>query len=320
MPFLLERALRLVLTLVLVSVATFGMVVSLPGDQALQALDGSDFTEEEYQAARAELRLDDPIPQRYVAWASDVLQGDLGTSIRTDQPVLEAILERVPVTFQIVGLAVLIALLISIPLAMISATRAGTKLDSAVSTVSLAMLSIPNFMLALLLIFYLSAYLGWFPATGWTAFSSDPVESLRAAMLPALALAGAEIGVYTRLLRTDLISTLQEDYITLARSKGASTTRVLFRHALRPSSLSLATVIGVQLGALLGGAVIVETIFAVPGIGRLLVDSIFTRELLVVQGVVLFIAVVYVLANFVVDVGYSVLDPRIRKGAVGASS
>jgi peptide/nickel transport system permease protein len=320
MPFLLERALRLVVTLVLVSIATFLLVVFLPGDPALQVLDGSDFTEADYQAVREDLQLDEPLPVRYASWAADVARGDLGTSYRTNQPVLEAIVERVPVTFQIVGVAVLIALLVAVPLAMIGATRAGTKLDSAVSTLSLALLSIPNFMLALLLIFYLSAYLGWFPATGWVAFSSDPVASLRTTILPALALAGAEIGIYTRLLRTDLISTLQDDFITLARSKGASTTRVLFRHALRPSSLSLATVIGVQLGALLGGSVIVETIFAIPGIGRLLVDSIFQRDLLIVQGVVLFIAVVYVLANFAVDLTYSVLDPRIRRGAVGASS
>ncbi len=319
MRYLMERSARLVVTLFLVSVITFMLVVLLPGDPALQVL-GTDFTEADYLAVRDELGLDDPLPIRYVDWLGGVFQGDLGTSYRTNQPVLEAIVDRVPVTFQVMVVGLAIALLVSIPLAMIAAYRANTKTDTTVSTASLAMLSIPNFMLALILIFYLSVHLGWFPATGWVSFASDPVASLRATLLPALALAGAEIGVYTRLLRNDMIATLQEDFITLARAKGASTPRVLFRHALRPSSLSLATVLGVQVGVALGGSVIVETIFALPGIGRLLVDSIFQRDLMIVQGVVLFIAVVYVVANFAVDLLYGVLDPRIRKGSASATA
>jgi peptide/nickel transport system permease protein len=319
MRYLMERSARLVVTLFLVSIITFMLVVLLPGDPALQVL-GSDFTEADYLAVRDELGLDDPLPVRYLDWLGGVFQGDLGTSYRTNQPVLEAIVDRVPVTFQVMIVGLVIALLVSIPLAMIAAYRANTKTDTAVSTASLAMLSIPNFMLALILIFYLSVHLGWFPATGWVSFGRDPMASLRTTLLPALALAGAEIGVYTRLLRNDMIATLQEDFITLARAKGASTPRVLFRHALRPSSLSLATVLGVQVGVALGGSVIVETIFALPGIGRLLVDSIFQRDLMIVQGVVLFIAVVYVVANFAVDLFYGVLDPRIRKGSARATA
>jgi peptide/nickel transport system permease protein len=319
MRYVMERSARMVVTLFLVSIITFMLVVLLPGDPALQVL-GGDFTEADYLAVREDLGLDDPLPLRYVDWLGGVFQGDLGTSFRTNQPVAEAIIERFPVTLQIMVVGLTIALLVSLPLAMIAAYRANTKTDTVVSTASLAMLSIPNFMFALLLIFYLSVHLGWFPATGWVSFGRDPVASLRATILPALALAGAEIGVYTRLLRNDMIATLQEDFITLARAKGASTPRVLFRHALRPSSLSLATVLGVQVGVALGGSVIVETIFALPGIGRLLVDSIFQRDLMIVQGVVLFIAVVYVLANFAVDLLYSVLDPRIRKGSARATA
>jgi peptide/nickel transport system permease protein len=319
MRYVMERSARMVVTLFLVSIITFMLVVLLPGDPALQVL-GGDFTEEDYLAVREDLRLDDPLPLRYADWLGGVFQGDLGTSFRTNQPVAEAIIERFPVTLQIMLVGLTIALLVSLPLAMIAAYRANTKTDTVVSTASLAMLSIPNFMFALILIFYLSVHLGWFPATGWVSFGRDPVASLRATILPALALAGAEIGVYTRLLRNDMIATLQEDFITLARAKGASTPRVLFRHALRPSSLSLATVLGVQVGVALGGSVIVETIFALPGIGRLLVDSIFQRDLMIVQGVVLFIAVVYVLANFAVDLLYSVLDPRIRKGSARATA
>jgi peptide/nickel transport system permease protein len=319
MRYVMERSVRMIVTLFLVSIITFMLVVLLPGDPALQVL-GGDFTEEDYLAVRAEMGLDDPLPLRYVDWLGGVFQGDLGTSFRTNQAVAEAIIERFPVTLQIMVVALTMALLVSLPLAMIAAYRANTKTDTVVSTASLAMLSIPNFMFALILIFYLSVHLGWFPATGWVSFGRDPVASLRATMLPAMALAGAEIGVYTRLLRNDMIATLQEDFITLARAKGASTPRVLFRHALRPSSLSLATVLGVQVGVALGGSVIVETIFALPGIGRLLVDSIFQRDLMIVQGVVLFIAVVYVLANFAVDLLYSVLDPRIRKGSARATA
>lgn len=319
MRYVMERSARLVVTLFLVSVITFLLVVMLPGDPALLVL-GNDFTEADYLAVREDLHLDDPLPVRYADWLGGVFQGDLGTSYRTNQPVLEAIVDRVPVTFQIMVLGLLIALLVAIPLAMLAAYRSGSKTDTVVSTGSLALLSIPNFMLALILIFYLSVYLGWFPATGWVSFGRDPTASLRATLLPAIALGGAEIGVYTRLLRNDMISTLQEDFITLARAKGASTPRVLFRHALRPSSLSLATVLGVQIGVALGGSVIVETIFALPGIGRLLIDSIFQRDLVIVQGVVLFIAVVYVLANFAVDLLYGVLDPRIRKGSARATA
>ena len=319
MRYVMERSARMVVTLFLVSIITFMLVVLLPGDPALQVL-GGDFTEEDYIAVREDLGLDDPLPLRYAGWLGGVFQGDLGTSYRTNQPVAEAIIERFPVTLQIMVVGLAIALLVSLPLAMIAAYRSNSKTDTVVSTASLAMLSIPNFMLALILIFYLSVHLGWFPATGWVSFARDPAASLRATILPALALAGAEIGVYTRLLRNDMIATLQEDFITLARAKGASTPRVLFRHALRPSSLSLATVLGVQVGVALGGSVIVETIFALPGIGRLLVDSIFQRDLMIVQGVVLFIAVVYVLANFAVDLLYSVLDPRIRKGSARATA
>lgn len=319
MRYVMERSTRLVVTLFLVSIITFMLVVLLPGDPALLVL-GDDFTEADYLAVREDLRLDDPLPVRYVDWLGGVFQGDFGTSYRTNQPVLEAIVDRVPVTFQIMVVGLTLALLVAVPLAMIAAYRANTKTDTVVSTSSLALLSIPNFMLALILIFYLSVHLGWFPATGWVSFTRDPLASLRATLLPAIALAGAEIGVYTRLLRNDMISTLQEDFITLARAKGASTPRVLFRHALRPSSLSLMTVLGVQIGVALGGSVIVETIFALPGIGRLLIDSIFQRDLVIVQGVVLFIAVVYVVANFVVDLLYGVLDPRIRKGSARATA
>ncbi|CAA9236599.1 MAG: Dipeptide transport system permease protein DppB [uncultured Acidimicrobiales bacterium] len=211
--------------------------------------------------------------------------------------------------------AMLMSVMIAIPLGVLSAYRAGTRLDRGVTGATFGLLAVPNFMMALLLIYTLSVRYGLFPATGWTRLTADPVQNLKSVFMPALALAISSMAVLTRLLRTDMIATLQEDHVMLARSKGLSTWRILFRHALRPSSFSLLTVGGLQIGALLGGAVIVEQIFALPGMGRLLLDSIFQRDLLIVQGVVLLIAVIYVLVNATVDVLYTFLDPRIRHGA-----
>jgi peptide/nickel transport system permease protein len=227
---------------------------------------------------------------------------------------MEAITERLPVTVQIGVMAVGIALLGAIPLGMLSAYRQGTAIDRSITGGAFAFLSVPNFVMATLLIFLVSVEFGLLPATGWTRLTDNPIENLRRALLPALSLAVGEMAVYTRLLRTDLITTLQQDYVTMARAKGMSTNRIMLRHALRPSSFSLMTVVGLQVGSIIGGSVIVETIFALPGVGRLLFESITQRDLIIVQGVVLFIATAYVLINFIVDLLYSYLDPRIRHG------
>ncbi|CAN5235098.1 hypothetical protein BH20ACT3_BH20ACT3_11760 [soil metagenome] len=195
---------------------------------------------------------------------------------------------------------------------MLSAYRAGSRLDKTTTTATFGLLAVPNFMAAMILIYVFALQIGAFPATGWVRFTDNPLQSLRHAFLPALALAIAELAVYTRLLRADMMSSLQEDYITMARAKGVPTRRILWRHALRPSSFSLMTVVGVQIGAIIGGSVVVEQLFAIPGIGRLLFDSVNQRDLIMVQGVALVIAVSYVLVNFAVDLLYSFLDPRIR--------
>lgn len=296
-----------------VSFLTFLLVSLLPGDPALVIL-GSGVTPEAIAAVREDLRLDDPLPVRYVAWLGDALQGDLGRSYRTRQEVTGAIIERLPVTVEITVVALIISLLVAIPLGVITAYLANTPVDKGVTGVSFGLLSIPNFMVAILLIYIFAVQFGLLPATGWTRLTVDPWANFRSVLMPALSLAIGNIAVFTRLLRTDMIATLQEDHVMLARSKGLPTWRILFRHALRPSSFSLITVAGLTIGTLLGGTVIVETIFALPGIGRLLVDSIFTRDLLMAQGVVLFITVSFVLVNATVDILYSVLDPRIRQG------
>lgn len=316
--YVLRRLPSLLATLFAVSLLTFLMTSLLPGDPALQILGAENATPEAIAAVRADLGLDDPLPVRYLHWIGDALTGDFGRSYRTNEPVSEAIIDRLPVTAEIGILAIIIALLIAIPVGMLSAYRAGTRTDKLISSTSFGLLAVPNFMVAIFLILIFAVWLGVLPATGWVNFTDDPVQNLRSALLPALSLAIAEMAVYTRLLRTDMIGTLQQDFVTMARVKGVSNRRILFRHALRPSSFSLMTVAGVQVGAIIGGSVVIETLFALPGVGRLLLEAVLVRDLLMVQGVALVIAVSYVVVNFTVDILYSYLDPRISHGRSAA--
>lgn len=312
--YVLRRLPSLLATLFAVSLLTFLMTSLLPGDPALQILGPENATPEAIAAVRSDLGLDDPLPVRYLHWIGDALTGDFGRSYRTQEPVANAIIDRLPVTAEIGILAIVIALAIAIPVGMLSAYRAGTRTDKLISSTSFGLLAVPNFMVAIFLILVFAVWLGVLPATGWVNFTDDPVQNLRSALLPALSLAVAEMAVYTRLLRTDMIGTLQQDFVTMARVKGVSNRRILFRHALRPSSFSLMTVAGVQVGAIIGGSVVIETLFALPGVGRLLLEAVLVRDLLMVQGVALVIAVSYVVVNFTVDILYSYLDPRISHG------
>ncbi|TKJ24830.1 ABC transporter permease [Blastococcus sp. CCUG 61487] len=318
MRYVLSRIPSLLATLLAVSVLTFLLTSLLPGDPALQILGAENATPEAIAAVRAELGLDDPMPVRYLNWLGDALTGDFGRSYRTNEPVADAIIDRLPVTAEIGILAIVIALLLAIPLGILSAYKAGSRIDRAISGTSFGLLAVPNFMVAILLIYVFAVSLGVLPATGWVNFTDNPAQNLRAALLPALSLAIAEMAVYTRLLRTDMIATLQQDFVTMARVKGVSDRRILFRHALRPSSFSLMTVAGVQVGAIIGGSVVIETLFALPGVGRLLFDAVVQRDLVMVQGVALVIAVSYVVVNFTVDILYSFLDPRISHGRSAA--
>jgi peptide/nickel transport system permease protein len=316
--YVLRRLPSLLATLFAVSLLTFLMTSLLPGDPALQILGAENATPEAIAAVRADLGLDDPLPVRYLHWIGDALTGDFGRSYRTNEPVSEAIIDRLPVTAEIGILAIIIALLVAIPVGMLSAYRSGTRTDKLISSTSFGLLAVPNFMVAIFLILIFAVWLGVLPATGWVNFTDNPVQNFRSALLPALSLAIAEMAVYTRLLRTDMIGTLQQDFVTMARVKGVSNRRILFRHALRPSSFSLMTVAGVQVGAIIGGSVVIETLFALPGVGRLLLEAVLVRDLLMVQGVALVIAVSYVVVNFTVDILYSYLDPRISHGRSAA--
>jgi peptide/nickel transport system permease protein len=311
--FLARRFLYLVPVLIAVSLLTFSIASLLPGDLAYVIL-GDQATPEKVAALRHDMGLDQPIWWRYLHWLGNVLQGDFGRSFRTGQTVLQAVTERLPVSLELMVLAQLGALTIGVPLAIACAVRSGGPFDRFMTGSAFAMLSVPTFLSAILLIYLFAVELGWLPATGYVPFAEDPVGNLRFFVLPALTLALAEWPGIMRVLRSDMIATLQEDYIAMARAKGLKASRILFVHALKPSSLTLITITGINIGRLIGGALIVETIFALPGLGRLLVSAILTRDLIILQGVVLLVAGGFVLMNFIVDMLYAVLDPRIRHG------
>jgi peptide/nickel transport system permease protein len=251
---------------------------------------------------------------QYVGFVKDIVRGDFGRSFRTGQTVLQAVLERLPVSFELMIFAEIAGLFIGIPLAIACAVKSGSAFDRFMTGGAFGMLSLPSFLSAILLIYLFAVQLHWLPATGYVPFTEDPLGNLRCFVLPALTLALGEWPVLMRVLRSDMIATLQEDYIQMAKAKGLKPWRILLVHALKPSSLTLVTVTGINIGRLIGGALIVETIFALPGIGRLLVGSIYSRDLIILQGVVLFVAAGFVIMNFVVDMLYAVLDPRIRHG------
>jgi peptide/nickel transport system permease protein len=311
--FVARRLLYLLPVLLAVSLLTFLIASLLPGDLAYVIL-GDQATPDKVAALRHDMGLDQPIWWRYLGWLGHILTGDFGRSFRTGQTVLQAVAERLPVSFELMLLAELGALVIGIPLAIACAVRAGSAFDRLVTGSAFSMLSVPAFLAAILLIYFFAVELHWLPATGYVPLSEDPLGNLRCFVLPALTLALGEWPVLMRVLRSDMIATLQEDYIAMARAKGLKPSRILLVHALKPSSLTLVTVTGINIGRLMGGTVIVESVFALPGIGRLLLGSIYTRDLIILQGVVLCVAAGYVLINFIVDMLYAVLDPRIRHG------
>ena len=308
-----RRLLYLLPVLLAVSVLTFLVAALLPGDIASVLL-GDQATPETLAALRHDMGLDQPLIVRYGIWLGHVLQGDFGRSFRTGQTVLAAVGERLPVSLELMIGAELAGLLIGIPVAIVCAVRPGGWFDRIMTGGAFAMLSVPSFLSAILLIWLLAVEWELLPATGYTPFSEDPWANMVGFVLPALTLAMGEWPVIMRVLRSDMIATLQQDFIAMARAKGLREVRVLLVHALKPSSLTLVTVTGINIGRLIGGALIVETVFALPGIGRLLVGAIYARDLVLLQGVVLLVACGFVIMNFCVDLLYALLDPRIRHG------
>lgn len=311
--FISRRLLYLVPVVLAVTALTFLIANLLPGDLAIAML-GDQATPENVAALHQKLGLDLPLWQQYLHWLGGILTGDFGTSHRTGETVLHALAGRLPVSLELMAIAETGGILIGVPLAILCAVRPGSFFDRAISGVAFAILSVPPFMLAIILIFIFALRLGVLPATGYVPFSEDPLGNLRAMILPGATLALAEWPAIMRLLRSDLISTLQEDYIAMARAKGLTARRILLVHALKPSSLTLVTIIGLNIGRLIGGAVITEAIFALPGIGRLLIEAIYLRDFVILEGAVLLVAIGFVVVNFTVDLLYAVLDPRIRHG------
>jgi len=312
LPLILRRLVHLVVVLFFVTLFVALLTAMLPGDP-VDAIAGFGSPEQK-DALRENLGLDDPVWQQYGRWIGDFVTGDLGGyySVTGERPVMDRVRDSLPVSLQLMVYAQVLALIIAIPAGVITAYKAGTRADKAANATAFGMLAIPNFALALVLAYYVGVELGWLPVSGYVKPSEDLVEHVRRMILPTVALAVGQVAVYMRLLRSDMIATLQEDFITMAKSKGVSPRRVLWRHALRPSSLTLLTVAGLNVGTLIGGAIIVEVIFSMPGVGTLLFEAIQARQYIALQSLVAIIAVGYVLINFLVDVLYAVLDPRIR--------
>lgn len=315
MRYISRKLVHLALILLAVTFLSFMMLNLLPGGPDV-VICGLGCDEEGRAQVREELGLDEPIPVRYVQWLAGALTGDLGEGAITRQPVWEALRERMPVTLELLVYSQVLALGIAIPAGIVAAQHPDGVFDKVSSGVAFLLFAIPNFVLALWLILLFAVRWDIFPAIGYVQLTSDLpgsiYDNLKSLFLPALTLAAAEMAVYLRLLRTDLIATLQEDYITMAKAKGMPNRRILLRHAFRPSTFSLVTVAGLNMGRLIGGTLIIEVIFALNGLGKYLVDGILRRDYIAVQGAVVVIAVGYVFINFLVDMLYAVLDPRVR--------
>ena len=314
--YLLTRLGQGAVTMFLASIVVFAGVRALPGDPAL-AMAGEEASPETLAAIRAQLGLDQSIVVQYFRFLGNALSGDLGDSVRTGTPVTELIAATLPVTAWLSLYAVVIAVLFGMAAGALAAANRGRWPDLAVGGVSLLSLSVPNFWLGLLAILYLAVGLGWFPASGYVAFSEDPLRALWHLTLPALILGTGLAAIVMRQTRSSMIDALAADYVRTARAKGASRGRVLVRYAMRNSLIVVVTIVGLQLGGLISGAVVTERIFALPGFGKLTLDSVFTRDYPVIQGVVLVVTLAYILINLAVDVLYSVIDPRIRVAAGG---
>ena len=312
--FIASRLTRLVLTVLVVTFVTFVGVNVLPGDAINALIPIQSQTDREFvEQVREEWGLNDPMIVRYGRWLGDAVQGDLGDSIVTGQAVTDEITHRLPITLEIMVVAVGFSLLVAVPLGAFTGYREGRRSDRVVSGVAQAGLSLPSFVTGLILIYVFALKLQWFPAVGWNRLSNGIGPNLKSVALPALALAITEIAVYTRVLRSDMIATLKENYILSARAKGLTDRFILFRHGLRPSLLTLVTVVGLNIAALLGGVLVIEYLFAIPGIGKRLFSAIQQRDFMMVQAITMLITVFYVVVNTITDLTYMVVDPRIRR-------
>ena len=309
--FLLKRIASILPTLVVVSMLIFGLQQLLPGDPA-KILAGEEQDPTVVAYLRAKLHLDEPLPVRYGYWIGGVLQGDLGESVRTQQPVLSLVLQKLPVTLELALLAMTIALLIGIPAGIVSAVGRGTAWDTAANVLALWGISTPNFWLGILMIMLFSVQLGWLPASGYVSPFEVLGANLAAMIMPAFVLGNAIAAVLMRHTRSAMLQVMSADYVRTARAKGLSERVVVLKHALRNALTPIITLGALELGTLLSGAVLTEQVFTIPGFGKLIVDAVFNRDYAVVQGVVLVTATTYIVLNLLADLAYFAANPRLR--------
>ncbi|MGH7843610.1 MAG: ABC transporter permease [Candidatus Binatia bacterium] len=315
-----KRLFQTIPTLIVISVVVFGLILVVPGDPVLHMLGyiGDDIQvqqvvdQEVYTRMRERLGLDDPLPIQYVRWLQHTVQGDLGTSLNHGVPVLDIILDRIPATFYLGAAALLIGLVIAVPLGIFAAVRRGTWVDHLGNGVVIFGIVTPGFWVALMAVLVFSVHLGWFPSIGYAAPQERPVQFLRHLALPAFVMGIDVAAGLLRYLRADLLEQLRQDYVRAARAKGLPERIVLIKHALKNSLVATVTVLGLDISGLLGGSTIIETMFAYPGISYLLLQSIYARDFPVVQGVVLMMALLVVAVNYLTDIVYAFLNPRIQ--------
>ena len=308
--YVLRRLLLMIPVALLVSFVTFMLIHLVPGDPA-RVLLGESATPQSVAALDHQLGLDKPLWTQYALWLEQALHGNLGQSIQLQQPVTTAILQRLPVTAELGVIALIVSVGLAIPLGVMAAARRNTRFDWLINILSLIGTAIPNFVLGLLLILFLAVVVRPFPPGGYVPFTQDPLGNLRDIALPVITLAAGAVAGNMRQIRASMIEVLSQDYIRTARAKGLTQNRVYYVHALRNALLPLLTIVGLQAGAILSGAVVIETIFLWPGVGQLAIQSILAKDYPVVQGVVLLSALSYMLINLLVDISYGVLDPRI---------
>jgi peptide/nickel transport system permease protein len=309
--FILHRILISIPTLILVSMFVFGLQKLLPGDPVL-AMAGEERDPAVIELLREKYRLNDPIPMQYLYWVGGVLQGDLGTSLRTGEPVLNLIAQKLPVTIQLAIMSMIFAFLIGVPAGILSSVRKGTWVDYIANVVALSGLSIPNFWLGIMMILLVSVNLGWLPASGYESPWVDPWRSFQTMLMPAFVLGTGLAAALMRHTRSSMLGVLQSDYVRTARAKGLAERKVILKHAFRNAVLPIVTLSALLFGELLAGAVLTEQIFTIPGFGKLIVDAVFNRDYAVVQGVVLCTAAGFILMNLIADVLYVLLNPRLR--------
>ena len=311
--YILRRLVMLVPVLIVVGVVVFGLVHLTPGDPAAVIL-GDRATPEDIARLRTQLGLNDPLPVQFVRWFSNMLRLDFGESIFLGEPVTQALLDRVQPTVLLTLYALSIQILIGIPAGVLAAVRHNSPLDRVFTVMAISGSAIPTFFLGILLILIFAVRLRWLPSGGYVPFGEDPAAHFKGMLLPAFALGFSAAGLLARMVRSSMLDVLREDYVRTAFAKGLPEQLVIVRHALRNALIPALTVLGISIGALLGGAVVTETVFTIPGMGRLVVQSIARRDYPVIQGAIVAIAMTYVLVNLIVDVLYVYIDPRVRLG------